>query len=255
MVLTEIVEPQINIRVAPEVEAIPPPIIIEPPITRELPWGFPVIDMPCAMTREKYSSGTSDYNVDPEGNMVLCEGGAPAFFAPELTPGIKIIPKELKVSDYVKDEQESIKPTTPKIKVPEIPPRPPCPPPGSLPVGSIGKYGRGRILAYREDLVSGKCITEYQPIKIIETVDHFTPPPALVTGVMATALFGASAALLAAPLTEVIKKKSKPLQKKITKFVKKKLNKKEKPVSTSERIREQREKKATDRMWRSLGKK
>ena len=76
MVLTEIVEPQINIRVAPEVEAIPPPIIIEPPITRELPWGFPVIDMPCAMTREKYSSGTSDYNVDPEGNMVLCEGGA-----------------------------------------------------------------------------------------------------------------------------------------------------------------------------------
>ena len=72
---------------------------------------------------------------------------------------------------------------------------------------------------------------------------------------MATALFGASAALLAAPLTEVIKKKSKPLQKKIIKFVKKKLGKKDKPTSLFERRMAQREKKATDRMWRSLGKK
>ena len=252
--MTEVVEPQIRIRSVPDIEVIPPPIIIEPPVTGDIPWGLPVIDMPCAMTREKYSSGTADYNLDPDGNLILCEGGAPAFFAPDLTPGIKVIPQELKVSDYVKDEQESIKPTTPKVKVPEIPPRPPCPPIGATPVGSIGKYGRGRIIAYREDPTTGKCVTEYEPIKIIETVDHFTPPPALVTGVMAPALFGASAALLAAPLTEVIKKKSKPLQKKIIKFVKKKLKKKEKLMSTFEKRMAQREKKATDRMWRSLGK-
>ena len=252
--MTEVVEPQIRIRSVPDIEVIPPPIIIEPPVTGDIPWGLPVIDMPCAMTREKYSSGTADYNLDPDGNLILCEGGAPAFFAPDLTPGIKVIPQELKVSDYVKDEQESIKPTTPKVKVPEIPPRPPWPPIGATPVGSIGKYGRGRIIAYREDPTTGKCVTEYEPIKIIETVDHFTPPPALVTGVMATALFGASAALLAAPLTEVIKKKSKPLQKKIIKFVKKKLKKKEKLISTFEKRMAQREKKATDRMWRSLGK-
>ena len=252
--MTEVVEPQIRIRSVPDIEVITPPIIIEPPVTGDIPWGLPVIDMPCAMTREKYSSGTADYNLDPDGNLILCEGGAPAFFAPDLTPGIKVIPQELKVSDYVKDEQESIKPTTPKVKVPEIPPRPPCPPIGATPVGSIGKYGRGRIIAYREDPTTGKCVTEYQPIKVIETIDHFTPPPALVTGVMATALFGASAALLAAPLTEVIKKKSKPLQKKIIKFVKKKLKKKEKLMSTFEKRMAQREKKATDRMWRSLGK-
>ena len=252
--MTEIVEPQINIRVAPDIEAIPPPIIIEPPITRELPWGFPVIDMPCAMTREKYSSGTSDYNLDPDGNLILCDGGAPAYFPLNITPGIKVVPKELKVSDYVKDEQESIKPTTPKINVPAIPPGPQCPPIGATPVGSIGKYGRGRIISYQVDPFSGECVTEYEPIKIIETVDHFTPPPALVSGVMVTALFGASAALLAAPLTEVIKKKSKPLQKKIIKFVKKKLGKKDKPISRFEKIMAQRERKATDRMWRSLGK-
>ena len=254
--MTEVVEPQIRIRSVPDIEVIPPPIIIEPPVTGNIPWGLPVIDMPCAITREKYSSGTGDYSLDPDGNLILCEGGAPAFFAPARTPGIKVIPKELKVSDYVQEnETNEKKAETPQIKIPEIPPRPPCPPPGSLPVGSIGKYGRGRILAYREDLITGKCVTEYEPIKVIETIDHFTPPPALVTGVMATALFGASAALLAAPLTEVIKKKSKPLQKKIIKFVKKKLNKKEKPTSTSEKRKSQREKRATDLMWRSLGKK
>ena len=252
--MTEVIEPQIRIRSVPDIEVIPPPIIIEPPITGDIPWGLPVIEMPCALTREKYSAGTSDYNLDPDGNLILCEGGAPAFFAPDLTPGIKVVPQELKVSDYVKDEQEPIKPATPKIKIPEIPPRPPCPPIGAIPVGSIGKYGRGRIIAYREDPTTGKCVTEYEPVKIIETVDHLAPSPVLVSGVMVTALFGASAALLAAPLTEVIKKKSKPLQKKIIKFVKKKLNKKEKPVSTFERMMAQREKKATDRMWRSLGK-
>ena len=253
--MTEVLEPQIRIRSVPDIEVIPPPIIIEPPVTRELPWGLPIIDMPCAMTREKYSSGTADYSVDPAGNMVLCEGGAPAFFAPDLTPGIKVVPQELKVSDYVQENENNEKKVeTPQIKVPEIPPRPPCPPVGAIPVGSIGKYGRGRILAYNEDLITGKCVAEYEPVKIIETVDHFTPPPALVTGVMVTAAFEASAALLAAPITEVIKKKSKPLQKKIVKFVKKKLGKKEKLLSRSERLREQREKKATDRMWRSLGK-
>jgi len=253
--VTEVVQPQIRLKATPGIREIPPPIIIEPPVTQGLPWGLPIIDMPCAMTREKYSSGTSDYNSDPDGNMVLCEGGAPAFFAPDLTPGIKAIPQELKVSDYVQENETATKPASPQINIPEIPPRPPCPPIGAIPVGSIGKYGRGRILAYREDLVSGKCVIDYEPVAVIETVDHFTPPPALVSGVMVTALFGASAALLAAPLTEVIKKKSKPLQKKIIKFVKKKLKKKEKPMSTFEKRMAQREKKATDRMWRSLGKK
>ena len=107
--MTEVLEPQIRIRSVPDIEVIPPPIIIEPPVTRELPWGLPIIDMPCAMTREKYSSGTADYSVDPAGNMVLCEGGAPAFFAPDLTPGIKVVPQELKVSDYVQENENNEK--------------------------------------------------------------------------------------------------------------------------------------------------
>ncbi len=253
----EIEPPQVNPVGTPGVDAIAPPIIIEPPILSGIDWGFPVLNMPCAMTREKATSGVDLYTRDPDGVMVLCDGGgAPYFFAPDITPGIRAVSPELKVSDYVQENESNEKNVeTPQVKIPEIPPRTPCPPPGSLPVGSIGKYGRGRITAYRIDPFSGECVTEYEPVKIIETVDHFTPPPALVTGVMVTALFGASAALLAAPLTEVIKKKSKPLQKKIVKFVKKKLGKKEKLLSKSERMREQRERKATEKMWRSLGKK
>ena len=251
----EIKEPKTKGISIPEVGVIPPAEIIPPPILQSIDTRLPIIEMPCAMTREKYSSGTADYNLDPDGNLILCEGGAPAFFAPDLTPGIKVLPQELKVSDYVQEnETNEKKAETPQIKTPEIPPRPPCPPVGAIPVGSIGKYGRGRILAYKEDLITGKCIAEYEPIKIIETVDHFAPSPVLVFGVGVTALAGASCALLAAPCVDLVKRRSKGLQKKIIKFVKKKLNKKEKPVSTFERMMAQREKKATDRMWRSLGK-
>ena len=251
----EIREPNINLRTVPNIEAVPPPEIIAPPILQGIDMSLPVLDMPCAMTRERTTGSTDLFTSDPDGTLVLCEGGAPAFFPPDLRPGA-ITKPELKVSDYVQENKNAEKTNkSPQVKIPQVPPRSPCPVPGSLPIGSIGKYGRGRITGYRLDTFSGKCVTEYEPIKIIETVDHFTPPPALVTGVMTTALFGASAALLAAPLTEVIKKRSKPLQKKNIKFVKKKLGKKEKLLSRSERMREQREKKATDRMWRSLGKK
>ena len=251
----EVVEPQINLISTPITDVIAPPVIIEPPILQSIDWGLPVLDMPCAMTRERRTSGVDLYTTDPDGVMVICNGGAPAFFAPDLTPGIRAVSPELKVSDYVSEnESNEKKAETPQIKIPEIPPRPPCPPPGSLPVGSVGKYGRGRILAYKEDLITGKCVTEYEPIKVIETIDHFAPSPVLVFGVGVTALAGASCALLAAPLTEIIKKKSKPLQKKIIKFVKKKMGKKDKPTSLFERRMAQREKKATDRMWRSLGK-
>ena len=249
----EINEPTIRSIRIPDVEIIPPTTTFINPI---IDWNFPVIEMPCAVTRERATSGSGSYSVDPDGNKVLCSGGAPAFFAPDLTPGIRAVSPDLKVSDYVKEnESNENKVEPPKIEIPAIPPRPPCPPIGAIPVGSIGKYGRGRILAYREDLITGKCVAEYEPVKIIETIDHFAPPPALVTGVMATALFGASAALLAAPLTEVIKKRSKPLQKKIIKFVKKKMGKKDKPTSLFERRMAQRERRATDLMWRSLGKK
>ena len=251
----EIEPPRVNSLGTPGVDPIPPPVIIEPPILQSIDWGLPVLNMPCAMTREKATSGVDLYTTDPDGVMVLCEGGAPSFFAPDLTPGIRAVSPEIKVSDYVKEnESNENKVEPPKIELPAIPPRPPCPPIGAIPVGSIGKYGRGRILAYKEDLITGKCVTEYEPIKVIETIDHFAPSPVLVFGVGVTALAGASCALLAAPLTEIIKKKSKPLQKKIIKFVKKKMGKKDKPTSLFERRMAQREKKATDRMWRSLGK-
>jgi hypothetical protein len=60
---------------------------------------------------------------------------------------------------------------------------------------------------------------------------------------------------MAAPLTELIKKRTKPLQKKIIKAVKKKLGKKEKPLSRGEKIRAQRERNKVNLLWRSLLKK
>ena len=253
--MTEIVEPQINSRSIPEIEAIPPPEIITPPILQSIDMRLPVLEMPCAMTRNS-SIGTSTdlFTSDKNQNLVICTGGAPAFFAPELKVG-GTVKSDLQVSDYVQENETTQKKTEPRtVDLSSIPTGAPCPPPGSLPVGSIGKYGRGRITGYRLDTFSDKCITEYQPISLIETIDNFTPPVSLTGGVAITALVGASAALLAAPSVELIKRRSKGLQKKIIKFVKKKLNKKDKPMSTFEKRMAQRERKATDRMWRSLGK-
>ena len=251
----EIQEPKINGTNIPEIGVIPPPEIIPPPILQSIDMRLPVLEMPCAMTRDSSIGTSSDLFVsDKSQNLVICTGGAPAFYPGEIKIG-GTVKSDLQVSDYVQENESTQKTTKPpSVVIPRIPPSEPCPLPGSLPIGSIGKYGRGRITGYRRDDDSGKCITEYQPISLIETIDNFTPPVSLTGGVAITALAGASCALLAAPLTEIIKKKSKPLQKKIIKFVKKKLGKTDKPTSLSERRMAQREKKATDRMWRSLGK-
>jgi hypothetical protein len=61
--------------------------------------------------------------------------------------------------------------------------------------------------------------------------------------------------LFASPLTKLITKTLKPISKQVIARVKAKLGKSEKPISRSERMKIQREKRAVDLMWRSLKKK
>ena len=190
--------------------------------------------------------------------MILCDYSQPVFYPLDYYKKLEVV-KTKPLSVTPREPEESKQQSTTNKQTTSYtgytPPPPDCPPNGAAPINSIGKYGRGRITAYKIDAISGECVAVYEPIKIIETVDHFVPPPALVSGVMVTALFGATSALMAAPLTELIKKRTKPLQKKIIKAVKKKLGKKEKPLSRGEKIRAQREKNRVNLLWRSLLKK
>ena len=262
-----IVEPRIaEPRVADPI-ILDPPLVLPPSISNQLPFVLNplVIDMPgCVETRDDETGGAGHFDNDPDGVMILCDFSQPVFYPLDYYKKLEVVkPKKLAVTprepqeskkEKGKEKQSTTnKQTTNFTGYTPLPPQ--CPPNGAAPINSIGKYGRGKITAYKIDAISGECVAVYEPIKIIETVDHFTPPPALVSGVMVTALFGATSALMAAPLTELIKKGTKPLQKKIIKFVKKKLGKKEKPLSRGEKIRAHREKNKVNLLWRPLLKK
>ena len=251
-----IAEPRIANRIVLE-----PPLVLPPSVSTQLPFVLDplVIDMPgCVETRQDETGGSGHFDNDPDGVMILCDYSQPVFYPLDYYKKLEVVKtKPLSVTprepEETKQQSTTNKQTTNFVGY--TPPPPDCPPNGAAPINSIGKYGRGRITAYKIDAISGECVAVYEPIKIIETVDHFTPPPALVSGVMVTALFGATSALMAAPLTELIKKRTKPLQKKIIKAVKKKLGKKDKPLSRGEKIRAQREKNRVNLLWRSLLKK
>ena len=256
-----IIEPRIaEPRIADPI-VLEPPLVLPPSVSTQLPFVLDplVIDMPgCVETRDDETGGAAHFDNDPDGVMILCDYSQPVFYPLDYYKKLEVVKtKPLSVTprepEETKQQSTTNKQTTNFVGY--TPPPPDCPPNGAAPINSIGKYGRGRITAYKVDSISGECVAVYEPIKIIETVDHFTPPPALVTGVMVTALFGATSALMAAPLTELIKKRTKPLQKKIIKAVKKKLGKKDKPLSRGEKIRAQREKNRVNLLWRSLLKK
>ena len=256
-----IVEPSIvEPRIADPI-SLEPPIVLPPSITTFLPSPLDplVIDMPgCVETRQEETGGSGHFDNDPDGVMTLCSYSQPVFYPLDYYKKLEVV-KVKPLSVTPRETEQTKKQTTTNKQTSNIgsfpPPPPECPSSLDAPIGSIGKYGRGRITSYKIDSISGDCVAVYEPIKIIETVDHFTPPPALVTGVMVTALFGATSALMAAPLTELIKKNTKGVQKKIIKAVKKKLGKKDKPLSRGEKIRAQREKNRVNLLWRSLLKK
>jgi len=256
-----IIEPRIiEPRVADPI-VLEPPLILPPSVSTQLPFVLDplVIDVPgCVETRQDETGGSGHFDNDPDGVMILCDYSQPVFYPLDYYKKLEVV-KTKPLSVTAREPEETKQQSTTNKQTTSFtgynPPPPQCPPNGAAPINSIGKYGRGKITAYKVDAISGECVAVYEPIKIIETVDHFTPPPALVSGVMVTALFGATSALMAAPLTELIKKRTKPLQKKIIKAVKKKLGKKEKPLSRGEKIRAQREKNKVNLLWLSLLKK
>jgi len=251
--LLEIREPRV-----PEIGAIPAPIVIEPPIPIEPPLGFPIINMPCALTREEATSGTSSYDLDPDGNVVLCDGGAPAFIPLQITPSIKAVPLIPEVSDYVAPEKKKEKPKK-KNEIPEIGDlslqealnlQIPCPAPDALPIGAKGKYQFKAVKGYERNEF-GECITLWRDLSALNVLNNYTPPPTQVLTVGATTFISATLVLTARPASQLLMKIVKPLVKTVTKKI---LKKKEKVLSYREKIIAQRERNRAIRLWTSLKK-
>jgi hypothetical protein len=221
-----------------EIEALPPPVILGAPITQGLPFGFiPVIDMPCAETRERIASSTDLFNTDRKNNVILCDHASPSFNPPDYYPQGFVVqpplpqlpsePKELTAKDL-----------TPKVPTPKIVLPPPCPPGDALAIGNLNASKTKRVKGY--ELQDGKCVTLYTELRPIpEIVGDQLPDIPVVLTTAGIALTATGTAVFAKPLGDLLLKAVKPTIKKVVKKASALLGKKKKVLSTFERRKAQ----------------
>jgi hypothetical protein len=214
----------------------------DPPVTLQL--GFPIVDMPGCVTMHKDNKDHVTgrpfdkdlVNQDPKGTTTLCPHGEyPTYDAMEYTPEQLIIQRET--------------PPPPVSPPPEIdPPEVPdtgniggkdkeieCPAPNQPRVGDLTQKGDERVVGH--EIQNGQCVVLYEPTTAIE---KYLPSTNQVSTTAAIAVVATASAAATPLLLRVIK----PIIKKATDFVKKKLGKKvELPTRAEIQTNKYREKK------------
>ena len=230
------------------------------PVTADM--GWPLIEMPgCVEAREEWNEKALED--DPEGNLLLCtDVGMPSFQTLDYNQeGMVFVQK--KAPDLpntgVGGDQDNSKENNengdtnqdtsafstdnftgdiPKNIEPE---EKPCPRPDDPSVGSKGKFGRGRVKGYERN-EEGECITLWEEVAVLETVNTYLPPPPLILSTGAIAATAVTSSVLIKPLSDYLLKIIKPLVKKVLKKVLPKLmGKKPKVLSVRERRLSQRD--------------
>ena len=214
----------------------------DPPVTLQL--GFPIVDMPGCVTMHKdnkdHVTGRSFdkdlVNQDPKGSTTLCPNGEyPTYDAMDYEPEQLIIQRET--------------PPPPVSPPPEVePPQPPdtsnvggkekeieCPAPNQPRVGDLTQKGDERVVGH--EIQNGQCVVLYEATTIVE---KYLPSTNQVSTTAAIAVVATASAAATPLLLRVIK----PIIKKATDFVKKKLGKKvSSPTRAEIKTNEYREKK------------
>ena len=214
----------------------------DPPVTLQL--GFPIVDMPGCVTMHKdnkdHVTGRSFdkdlVNQDPKGSTTLCPHGEyPTYDAMDYEPEQLIIQRET--------------PPPPVSPPPEVePPQPPdtsnvggkekeieCPAPNQPRVGDLTQKGDERVVGH--EIQNGQCVVLYEPTTVVE---KYLPSTNQVSTTAAIAVVATASAAATPLLLRVIK----PIIKKATDFVKKKLGKKvSQPTRAEIKTNEYREKK------------
>ena len=213
-----------------------------PPITTQI--GFPIVDMPGCVKMHKdnkdhVTGRTFDkdlVNQDPKGSTTLCPNGEyPTYDAMDYEPEQLIIQRET--------------PPPPVSPPPEVePPQPPdtsnvggkekeieCPAPNQPRVGDLTQKGDERVVGH--EIQNGQCVVLYEATTAVE---KYLPSTNQVSTTAAIAVVATASAAATPLLLRVIK----PIIKKTTDFVKKKLGKKVSPPTRAEiKTNEYREKK------------
>ena len=206
----------------------------DPPVTLQI--GFPIVDMPGCVKMHKDNQDHVTrlpfdkdlVNQDEKGSTTLCPHGEyPSYDAMDYQP------EQLLITRETPPPPVEPPPTPPEFKpdaIPETEQEVACPGPGQLRVGDITQSGDERVTGHELSADGKTCVTLYESTT---SVEKFLPSTNQATNTLAIAVI-ATAGATATPL---ILRIVKPIIKKITDTVRKKLGKgKKKEELTSDKI-------------------
>ena len=206
----------------------------DPPITLQI--GFPIVDMPGCVTMHKDNKNHISgrpldkdlVNQDEKGTTTLCPHGEyPTYEAMDYQPENLVVTRET--------------PPPPIAPPPEVdPPQPPdtsnvggkeevpCPAPNQPRVGDLTQNGKERVIGH--EIQNGQCVVLYESTTAVE---KYLPSTNQVSTTAAIAVVATASAAATPLLLRVIK----PIIKKLTTTIQKKLGKgKKKEEQTPEKI-------------------
>ena len=183
------------------------------PVTVDM--GFPIVNIPgCVETRE-----TNDLKeVDPRGNVTLCDGSVPSFNPPNFEPNQKLPTRPSGV-----DTRQPKTPPTGELPIPKTPPVSAvveCPTPAQAAKEPVGTYIEGfrkKVTDYQ--LVGNQCIQITEKVPIPEQIIAGLPSPGAVVTTGGIAVVATASALMAKPLADILLKVIKPTVKKVMKKI------------------------------------
>jgi len=177
--------------------------------------GRPIVDIPgCVEAHPDDRNAQNLPEDDPSTVQTFCDGEVPSYDAMDYTPEQLIIQREV---------PPPVVQPPPEVDPPEVPPtgdlttETECPGPGNLRVGDLTQAGDEKVIGH--ELQGTVCVTLYEPTSAVE---KFLPSVNQSTTTVAIAVLATAGAAATPLLLRVIK----PVIKKLTTFVKKKLGKK-----------------------------
>jgi hypothetical protein len=213
---------------------------LEPPVVLQV--GTPVVNIAGCVEVHKENARTRNRNKqlvdnDPKGNTVLCDSGAPSFYALDYQSN------RLKWETFYGEQEydqggvdTGDPPTPPEAPGSPEPPKtggdpvedPPCPGPVAPRIGDVAQNQKEKVSGFelqrdpRNPDGVKICVTLYDDIGPVEA---FLPAPQLITTTAVIATVATGSALLAKPLADLLLKVVKPVVKKAIAAIQKKLGK------------------------------
>ena len=199
-----------------------PSIPWAPPVTIHI--GKPIVDMPGCVEAHPEDKGKSPSlsKEDSDGTVTLCDGQYPSYDAMDYTPEQLVIQRDVPPPE--------VEPP-PEVDPPPIPDtgdvggEKPCPAPNQPRVGDLTQDGSEKVIGH--ELQGTTCVVLYEDTT---TAEKYLPSTNQVSTTAAIAVVATAAAAATPLLLRVIK----PIIKKVTTTVQKKLGKKISPPTRAE---------------------